>query len=213
MLLNNWQTLISIAASFLSFLYFVPYLVTVCQGKTRPNRASWWIWGTNGLIMCASYYFSNGASNTLWALLFPVIAQLIIAFLSFKYGEGGWNRFDKICLASAGVGLLLWWRFNSPLIALGLSLVVDFMGALPTIKKSYYQPKTESLLSWSMYGMGTFLNLFTIKSWSIEIAAVPLYVFWINAVIVSLLLRPSIQSYLSYRKQYKRKKMRKRRIL
>lgn len=212
MLLNNWQTFISIAASFFSFLYFVPYLVTVCQGKTRPNRASWWIWGTNGLIMCASYYFSNGATNTLWALFFPVIAQLIIAVLSFKYGQGGWNRFDKICLSSAGVGLVLWWRFNSPLIALALSLVVDFMGALPTIKKSYYEPKTESLVSWFVYGIGTFLNLFTIKNWSIEIAAVPLYVFFINVIIVSLLLLPKVRLYLSRRHKYKRKKMRKRKI-
>jgi hypothetical protein len=198
----NWQTTIGVIAGFLSFLCFVPYIITIFQRKTRPNRASWWIWATNGLILSASYY-SAGASNTIWALICAVIAQFIIALLSLKYGEGGWNRFDRVCMFGAGTSLLLWWQFSSPVIAIILTIIIDFFGALPTLKKSYYEPEKEDLLTWILYVIASLLNILAIENWSFTILIPPLYVFFINTTIVTLLLRSRVQMQLNY---YKRRK-------
>jgi hypothetical protein len=201
----NWQTIVGGVAGFLSFFCFLPYIVTILQCKTRPNRASWWIWATNGLILSTSYY-SAGASNTIWALISAVIAQFIIAVLSLKYGEGGWNRFDRACLSSAGISLLLWWRFNSPLIAIVFTIVIDFLGALPTFKKSYYEPEKEDLLTWILYVAASLLNLLAIEHWSFAILVPPLYVFCVNTSIVALLLRSTVRVQLA---SYKRRKHRR----
>lgn len=196
----TWQTIIGSIASILCLIYFFPYIITILQGKTKPNRASWWIWGIFGTILCISYYWT-GAGITLWALVTPVIGQLIIAILSLKYGKGGWNRLDRICIICAGISLILWWKFNSPFLALLFSIGIDMLAALPTIKKSFLEPETEDLFAWTMYGIGSLLNLFTIENWSIEKTALPLYVFFLNLTIVLLLLRPKRQIRLfSYRR-------------
>lgn len=202
----NWQATLGVIAGFLSLVCFVPYVITILQGKTQPNRATWWVWATNGSILCASYYFA-GASNTLWIIFAPVIAQFIIATLSLKYGEGGCNRFDRTCLFGIGIALSLWWKFNSPLIAIMFTIVIDLLGALPTIKKSYHEPDKEDFLTWALYLVASLLNLLAIEHWSLHILAPPIYLVCLNTVIVALLLRPKMQSQLTSYKRHKQKKI------
>lgn len=201
----NWQPVIGIAAGFLSLLGFVPYLVTIYQGKTQPNLATWWIWTIVGIILSTSYY-SAGAVYTLWVPICSAIGHLVIAIFALKYGEGGWNRFDRVCVLGTGISLFLWWQFNSPLIALSISIVIDFLGALPTIRKSYHEPKTEDPLTWMIFLAAHTLNLFAIKHWSFALSAYPLYLFTITTTIVVLLLRPKRQvKPISYNQGRRRK--------
>jgi hypothetical protein len=204
----TWQTVIGVVAGFLNLLGFLPYLVSIYQGKTRPNRATWWIWAIVGLILCYSYY-SSGAVNTIWVPVSAAVGHLIIAILAIKYGEGGWNRFDRWCLLSAGISLLLWWQFSSPIIALVINIGIDFLGALPTIRKSYYQPQTEDPFSWIIFLSAHTLNLFALKNWSFALSAYPLYLFLSTATIVVFLLRPKMRSQPTSYKQRRRRKMNK----
>ena len=185
----DFQLILSAIASLLCFFYFFPYLLAIFKGKTRPNRASWWIWGINGLVMCASYY-SSGGRQAIWALLAPVVVQLIVAVIALKYGEGGWRRFDQACLVGVGLSFIVWWQFGTPIVALSMSLSIDFLGALPTLRKSWLDPKSENLTAWMIYAIGSALNLFTIEAISLEALSAPLYVFLINATIAALLARP-----------------------
>lgn len=201
----NWQAVIGITAGFLSLLGFVPYLVTISQGKTRPNRATWWIWAIVGLILTTSYYFS-GADNTIWVPVCSAIGHLIVAILALKYGEGGWNRFDRACMLGAGISLFLWWRFSSPLIALSINIMIDFLGALPTIRKSYYKPETEDLLTWMLFSAAHILNLFALKHWSFALSAYPLYLFGVTTTIVAFLLCAKVPvQVISYKQQRRRR--------
>jgi hypothetical protein len=204
--MNHWQGTIGVLAGFLSFLCFIPYIVTILLGKTRPNRASWWIWAINGSILSTSYYFA-GANNTLWLIVFPVIAQFIIALLSLKYGKGGWNFFDRACLMGASLSLTLWLGLKSPMSAIVLTLVTDVLGALPTIKKSYYEPETEDMLTWVLYVIASILNLLAIEQWSLAILLPPMYVLLVNTTILVLLLRSRISNLLTPQKwQFKKSK-------
>jgi hypothetical protein len=203
--MGNWQATIGVVAGFLSILCFVPYIVTILQGKTKPNRATWWIWVILSFVISASYY-STGAGNTIWLPVCGGVGQFIIAILSLKYGEGGWNRFDRLCLLGVGISLLFWWQFNSSLIALLFNILIDFLGALPTIKKSYYQPETENILTWSLYLAASAINLFAIEHWSFALTVFPVYIFCINTSIVIFLIRTKIQVPST---SYKRRKWRR----
>lgn len=204
----NWQAVIGIVAGFLSLLGFVPYLFTICQGKTRPNRATWWIWAIVGIILSASYY-SSGAVHSLWVPVCSAIGHFLIAIFAIKYGEGGWNRFDRACFLGAGISLFLWWQFSSPLIALSINIVIDFLGALPTIRKSYYEPKTEDPLTWRIFLAAHTLNLFAINNWSFALSAYPLYLFSVTSIIVVLLLRSKTRVQLNSCKLRKRRRISK----
>ncbi|MBV6624110.1 MAG: hypothetical protein KI793_14420 [Rivularia sp. (in: Bacteria)] len=203
--MSNWQETIGIIAGLLSLLGFIPYVVAIQQKKTQPNKATWCIWAIVGIILCTSYYLS-GAINTIWVPLALAIGHVVIAILAFIYGKGSWNSFDKTCILGAAISLVLWWHYKSPLIALSINIAIDFLGALPTIRKSYREPETEDLLSWIIFLLAHTLNLIAIKQWSLSILAYPVYLFLTVATIVILLLRPKIgllRSYYRYRRKRK----------
>lgn len=173
-------------AGFFSLAAFVPYILSTLRGRTKPNRATWWIWTVVGSLLAASYY-ASGARHTLWVAVSYVLGPLITAILSLKFGVGGYTRFDRGCLLGAGLGALLWWAFSSPLIALLINLGIDFLGALPTISKAYSEPRSEDPLAWSLFLLGNSLNLLAIERWRFSIAIYPVYMFLLSALVLLLL--------------------------
>src|SRR5690348_15648637 len=96
------------ASGVVGIIAWVPYLRDVMRGKTKPERASFWIWGVLGVIIFSSQW-AAGAS---WSLLLPAmdtIGIVIIALLAVKRGVGGFTRRDLVALGAAGVGLVLWY--------------------------------------------------------------------------------------------------------
>jgi hypothetical protein len=172
-------------------LGFVPYISEIVQGKTRPNRATWWIWTVVGAMLCASYY-ASGARHTVWVAVSYVLGPLITALVSLRYGEGGWDRFDRACLGASLLSLLVWWLARSPLLALTANIGLDLLGALPTIRKSYHEPEAESLRSWMVFLLADALNLCALGAWSLATSLYPVYLFILAAVLVTLMLRPQI---------------------
>lgn len=121
---------------------------------------------------------------------------IIIFILSFKYGVGGYNYLDVVCLVGAGLGLLLWWLTNNPELALYLNIFVDALGFIPTYKKAYLQPETENRLSWNLGAGSTMINLFAIDTWKLSIVLYPVYLVIFNSV-VPILLTGVIQKHFA----------------
>jgi len=183
----TYSAFFGIAAAVIAIAAYIPYLTSIFRGKTRPNRATWLIWAVLGAIICASYW-SVGARNTFWFTL-PV-GTVIVAFLSIRYGTGGWTPFDKVCLLGAGSALLLWWMSGIPFTALIIGILVDIIGYLPTMKKIWHDQGSEDRLTWAMFFIGSILNVFALETWTFEIAILPLYVVVFNAMVLGLLVFP-----------------------
>lgn len=181
------RALIGQVAGIVSLIGFVPYLASVLRKKTRPNRATWWIWTVVGTILCASYY-ASGARHSIWVPVSYMIGPLCTALVSIKYGEGGWTRFDRFCFGGAGASLLLWALSGSALVALIANITIDLLGALPTVKKAYAEPESEDRLSWTLFFVSNALNLLAVETWTIATALYPLYLFTICGIITMILL-------------------------
>ena len=187
----NYYNIIGLVAGFLSFSAYVLYIITTLRGKTKPNKATWWILTLIG-VMIASSYYAEGARDTMWIALSYVAGPLVIAFLSLRYGEGTWERLDKICLAVAIASVVIWYLSNSALLVLIINIFMDAVGLLPTIKKSYLRPEGEDRLAWTIESVAVLLTLFAIEKWTFSIAIYPLYLVFINNLVLFLLYRPVI---------------------
>ncbi|MFM2314728.1 MAG: hypothetical protein RLZZ04_4004 [Cyanobacteriota bacterium] len=190
----DWQFFFGVLAGFFSLMGFIPYLISIIRQKTQPNRASWWIWATLGTIIAVSNY-SAGARDTMWLLSAYTFCQLAIAVLSIKNGEGGWSTFDQTCMLGAIISIIFWWWTKEPLTAISINIAIDSLGALPTIRKSYSQPETEDLFSWTMFLTASMFNLFALTDWSIVLASYPIYLFSFNFIVVILLALPKLTSW------------------
>ena len=186
-MLSGTSFVSGLIAGVISFAAHVLYIVTTVQRKTKPNRATWWIFTIVALIVLASYY-SAGARDTIWIPVSYALGALIIALLSLRYGEGGWTTLDRICIFGAGVSIILWWLFTAPLLALFTNILVNLFGLLPTIRKSYLRPRGENLFAWELDFFASVINLFAVERWAFAIAVYPLYLVFLNGIIAAILV-------------------------
>lgn len=152
-------------AGLLSFSAYIIYIISIFKGSTKPSRSTWWILTlVGGLILWSSY--SLGLYESLWIQVAYVVGPFILAILSIKYGSGdGLTTLDKVCLAGALISALLWIIFNSPLIGLLGSIIVDFIGLIPTFGKSILKPEEEDPNAWLLETVSSLINICAITSW------------------------------------------------
>src|SRR3989344_1300311 len=99
-----------LAAGLFNLVAFVPYILSIFgwrlswsksifeqTTRTKPNRASWFIWAFVGAVILPAYSHS-GAHETVWVAAALVVGPCVVAILSIKYGEGGLSAFDQVCL-------------------------------------------------------------------------------------------------------------------
>lgn len=187
----------------LTLVGFFLYIVSIIKDKTekKPERATWWIWTLNSILLLTSYN-AEGAKETGWLAVAYVIGCVIIALLTIKYGVGGWSILDLICLTGTVVTVVLWIKIG-PLAAFISSLVIDLFGVAPTIYRSFYHPKKEDKFSWIMWLAGGFLGLLSVGNplvfymWSPEmfkIGAYPLQIIITDSIMIWFLFRPRYQN-------------------
>ncbi len=187
--MNLSYELFGYIAGVVEVIAFIPYIIAMVRGKTRPHRGSWFIWTVLGLILLLSYR-AAGAEETIWVPLVMFIGPLIVFILSFKYGKGGWeDSLDKYCLIGAIVGFSCLVVFESPMIALTVAILSDVFAAIPTVRKSILDPDSEDVTAWTLAFIANLINLLAIDKWTIEIAIYPIYAVLIFGIITFPLLR------------------------
>ena len=154
-------------AGLVSFSAYLIYIISIFRGKTKPSRSTWWILTLVGILIFASSYSIN-ARESMWIQLAYILGPLVIAIMSMspKYGyKSRLLSIDKICFLGAFLCIILWIVFNSPLIAFLGSIVVDFIGLIPTIKKAYIDPKEEDPVAWGVEMIAIIVNALGITIW------------------------------------------------
>ena len=177
-----------IVAGILSFSAYIFYIVAIIKGTTKPSRSTWFIWSFIGIVLAISYR-ASGAEDTVWVAVSEAIAPTIIALLAIKYGTGGTDKIDIFAFVGSLFSLILWWLFDSPVVALTTNLAIDFFAAIPTIKKSWHNPKEEDRFAWSLTQTGNLFNLLAIDKIIFGVIIYQVYTFIIDGVITGILYR------------------------
>ncbi|HLD18334.1 MAG TPA: hypothetical protein VJB99_04720 [Patescibacteria group bacterium] len=174
-------------SALLSIAMVIPYVRDILRRRSRPERASWFIWTVLGFIAFFSQ-LAKGATHSLWLTAGQTIAVLVVVVLSIKYGVGGFTKRDIRALITAGVGLLLWYFTNEATYALFIVIVIDSIGSLLTFIKSYQKPESETLSTWFMSGTSGVFGVLAVGSMSPTLLAYPLYIVIANYLIVAAIL-------------------------
>jgi hypothetical protein len=134
------------------------------------------------------------ASGSKWAVII-IFANTIACFLVVLFGVirkvGIWQgtRYDIIFFSTGLLGLVLWQTLNLPILALLAALLADFCFGVPTILKTWKNPKTETIFPWGMATLSGLTSLFALEIITFTEVAYPLYLFCFDALILLLVLR------------------------
>jgi hypothetical protein len=181
---------LAIASGLLVMLSSMPYLIDIVKGKTKPNIVSWATWTlltTIATIAAFAAHAPRAAMLTLGATL----ATLAVVILGLKYGTAKITRFDIFCQIGALGGLILWFVFDSPSLALGFALAIDLIGGLPTLYHSWRKPNEETWQTFFIGMIASILTLLSLNAYHFADLAFPVYfvIFDMAAVFVIVLRR------------------------
>ncbi|MEK7452328.1 MAG: hypothetical protein AAB664_03230, partial [Patescibacteria group bacterium] len=131
----------------------------------------------------AATYIATGETFAAGISLVYAVCFFVIAILSLRYGYSGWGRTDTRCAIAVVVAVGIWIVTKNPVLALVMSIVADFLGAIPTVKKVWFQPRTESRSAWTLAVFATMLNFGAVQTWGFSDVAFHGYLFFINGII------------------------------
>jgi hypothetical protein len=181
------KNFIAAIAGIIAFLDVMPYVVDVIRGKTKPHIVSWFTW-TLLLIIATSAAFAAHQTRSALLTLGDTFGTLLVLVLGIKYGIAKFNWFDGLCQLGAILGLILWFLFDSPEIAIIASICVDFIASIPTIRHSWQSPNEET---WQAFGLTVIASTLTILSLSVfrvTSLAFPIYLLLVNLAVVVVVI-------------------------
>jgi len=145
-----------ILSGLLSIISNIPYVIDIYKRKTQPHRVTWGIFFLLNIIYLANH-ISAGATNSLWLIVGFTVSTFIIFILSLKRGVGGSEKLDIFVLISALVGVVLWQITDNPTISIFANALSGIFAAIPTLKKAYIKPESETKIKWFI---GIFAGIF-----------------------------------------------------
>jgi hypothetical protein len=164
------------------------YFQSIWQGKTQPHAFSWLIWGVISSIGFAAQ-FAEGAGAGSWARGFGALTCFVLVGISLFRGEKNITRGDWITLIVALSAIPLWILTKTPLWSVILVCVIDTVGYLPTIRKSWTKPQSESALSYCLGSLGALLTLLAIENYTMATWLYPAVLVASNGAMAVFLLK------------------------
>ncbi len=173
----------------LSLLGALGYIRDTLTGSTTPNRVTWGLWALEGMLAFAveiNQHVGLAAGMTLMLGLGPV---LVLA-ASFRAHHGVWrlSRFDVTCGALSLAGIAFWALVDEPTVALVSFVVADQIAALPTLRKAWLAPQSETWFAFAMGALNTGITLLTLHAITTAGALFPGFVMLTDTLIVLLIV-------------------------
>ena len=159
------KLILGIITTLLAFPTFIPYLKDIVQRKTEPHTYTWLIWT---ILQSIGVYagFQDGGGFGMWGLAIGAVFCAIIFLLSLKYGTTNITRFDLYCLVGAFITLGIYLFTNNGLLAVLLVAIIDFVGFLPTFRKGWEEPETETISTFGLSAFGNLLSVFALENYT-----------------------------------------------
>lgn len=131
-------------AVVLTFVAYIPYYRDILKGKTRPHIYSWSLWGLLTILIVA-LQFKGGAGPATWITAAAGLLCVGVVFLSIKNGKRDITTSDTVVAVLSLMAIGFWLIADQPEVAITLAIVADLLAFIPTVRKSYYDPYSETL--------------------------------------------------------------------
>jgi len=156
-----------------------PYALDTLKGITKPERMTWFIFSLLGVVA----FISQAGLGASWSLLFSGLdtaGSCLMLLLSLKYGVGGYAKRDLVALVIALLGVVVALFFKQPVVSLMGVILADASGTALTVRKAYFDPGSETTLTWVCVGTSAVFGSLAVGSWSLALLLYPAYLVIAN---------------------------------
>lgn len=177
-----------ILGALIGLLGALRYVSDTLRGVTVPHRVTWFLWAAAPLLAYAVEVSNHVGISSLMALEIGV-GPILVFLASFVNPKAVWtvDRFDYLCGGLSVGGTALWLATSQGWVGITASIVADFLASVPTFRKAWRHPGSETAGTFVLSAVNSGLTLLTITRWTVDVAAFPAYIFAFNVGFVSLL--------------------------
>ena len=189
------QYLVFLAAgAFLVGAYV--YVKSMLKGSVKPNRVSWLLWAIAPMIGFAAAV-SNGTGLAAVPVFMAGFCPLLIFVASFAVEGAHWKlvKLDYACGLLSILAIVFWAVTSDPDIAIVFAISSDALASVPTLKKGWQYPETESAWPYFLGVFGGFTSLLAITAWTFSQYAFPAYLEIISILLVLSIYHKRILTY------------------
>jgi hypothetical protein len=182
----------------ISILGYYAYIRDTLRGETKPNRVSWLMWSIAPLVATGAALSAGGDPWSTVSIFLMGFLPLLVLVSSFFQKKSEWKLglFDALCGIFSMIALAFWLGVDSPKIALLFAAIGDFFAYIPTIKKAWTHPETETGFTYSTGIITIVLILFSVPEWTIENYGFQLYLIVANSMLLFCIYRKKLLCYL-----------------
>ncbi|MBT4120226.1 MAG: hypothetical protein HOG89_01775 [Candidatus Peribacter sp.] len=141
------------------------YTKSIFSGDTKPHEFTWLIWAITQGTATAILWQAGGGKGAIYLTIGTVIVFAIFILLLFR-GSRNITNSDVLVLALALLGFGIWWFLENPLLAVILMSSIDVSGYIPTFRKSYSLPDTETSAFWFAFGATNILSILALENYN-----------------------------------------------
>lgn len=172
------KEILGFVAVVLTFVAYVPYYRDILRGKTHPHVYSWALWGLLTVLIVALQLQDN-VGPAVFVTMAAGLLCLGVVVLGLKYGKRDITYSDKVIAVMALVAMGFWLLADQPVVSMLLVITADLLAFVPTVRKSWNKPYSETL---SLYVTNTLrfgLTLLAVREYTVLTSL--WLVFWITA--------------------------------
>jgi hypothetical protein len=160
------KLLFGVISTGIAVICFLPYIADIFKRKTQPHMYSWLIWSILQIVGVAAQ-LKDGAGYGAWALAVGAFFCFAIFLLSFKYGTKNISRFDLVCLVASITAIGAYIFIENPIWATIIVAITDFVGFLPTFRKGFQEPYSETVSTFILSALANGFSMAALQNYSL----------------------------------------------
>jgi hypothetical protein len=183
----DYKDALGIIAIIIGVIGYIPYFRTIITGATKPHAFSWLVWGVLTATAFGGQLVGRGQAGS-WVTGFTALICFSIFTLSLVKGRRDFPLADWLCLIGCVIALGLWAITKDPFLAIILITLIDMLAFIPTFRKSYLNPYSETAFTYFMSALKFLVSLFALHVLSSVTVLYPASLVLTNGAFVILLI-------------------------
>lgn len=184
---------LAIIAAFIAIAGNLPYLRDCFTRRVKPHPYTWLVWTiVSGITLFGQLAKGAGigALPTAVALCFTIA----IFIFSIQYGFKYVRKADKYFLIAALLGLIPWLINDDPTISVVIAVSIDLIAFVPTIRKTWKHPESETPILYGANVVRHVLTLFSLQTYNIATTLHSIAMIVTNTIMTGIITLKARQS-------------------
>lgn len=181
------KELLGVITVVLTFVGYVPYVRDTLKGKTHPHAYSWFVWGLIAILIFVLQTEAHAGPGA-YVMLSGGLVSLFIFGLSLRYGKQTITKSDTVFFVLALLATAIWIFAKQPILAIILLWIIDMLGLMPTVRKSWHKPHSETLFLYQTGIIRHGISIVAIASYNFTTLLFPVTWVLINLFMTNILI-------------------------